>query len=354
MLRIGQTIAQKRREKGVTQEQVAAAIGVSAPAVSKWETGQSYPDIMLLPPLARYFECSVDALLAYEAVLTDDDLQRISDELRETLLQDGWDAGVRRCEALLREHPRSAALRIVLTSTLAAGRLFGVSAAQQKQCNDLREKWLLEAVAIGDAALLHSARLLLGGLYMGQNRLDEAEQMLEAIPERMENVKQLMPTLRLAQGRLDEAARLTQQNLLMSAAETTQALGTLSQIAEKQGDLAHARRSLLAAKEIAETLGAWTLASSAEWALVRIEAKESDVDAALCALERYAKLMCGEYMLYGGAFFSRLPDTSPFGESEEGSAMRRLTADDLTTNEAFAPLRAERRFEAIIQCLRSR
>ena len=52
-LKIGANIAALRKEKGFTQEQLAAMIGVSAPAVSKWETGNSYPDITLLCPLAR-------------------------------------------------------------------------------------------------------------------------------------------------------------------------------------------------------------------------------------------------------------------------------------------------------------
>lgn len=40
-------IRQKRRERGLTQEQVAERLGVSAPAVNKWESGASYPDITL-------------------------------------------------------------------------------------------------------------------------------------------------------------------------------------------------------------------------------------------------------------------------------------------------------------------
>ncbi len=51
-LQIGANIAARRRARGLTQEQLAARLGVSAPAVSKWETNSSYPDITLLCPLA--------------------------------------------------------------------------------------------------------------------------------------------------------------------------------------------------------------------------------------------------------------------------------------------------------------
>ena len=48
-LNIAKTLVLKRKEKGITQEELAAYIGVSKASVSKWETGQSYPDITFLP-----------------------------------------------------------------------------------------------------------------------------------------------------------------------------------------------------------------------------------------------------------------------------------------------------------------
>ena len=59
---IGRNIKQFRQEKHVKQETLAEAIGVSAQAVSKWETGASDPDIALLPKLAGYFGVSIDEL----------------------------------------------------------------------------------------------------------------------------------------------------------------------------------------------------------------------------------------------------------------------------------------------------
>ena len=48
-MKLNETIRRLRRAKGLTQEQVATALGVSAPAVSKWERGESFPEITLLP-----------------------------------------------------------------------------------------------------------------------------------------------------------------------------------------------------------------------------------------------------------------------------------------------------------------
>ena len=56
-------LATKRKELDVTQEDIAQYIGVSRAAVSKWEKGLSYPDILLLPKLATYFNVTIDDLL---------------------------------------------------------------------------------------------------------------------------------------------------------------------------------------------------------------------------------------------------------------------------------------------------
>ncbi len=62
-IKIQEQIAFLRKQKGLTQEELAKALGVTNQAVSKWESGQCCPDIQLLPELAKYFEVSVDELL---------------------------------------------------------------------------------------------------------------------------------------------------------------------------------------------------------------------------------------------------------------------------------------------------
>lgn len=62
-MKIGSNIAALRKEKGITQEELANALGVSAQAVSKWENNSSCPDVSLLTDIADYFGVTVDALL---------------------------------------------------------------------------------------------------------------------------------------------------------------------------------------------------------------------------------------------------------------------------------------------------
>ena len=60
---IGTKIATLRKQKGITQEEMANAIGTSAQAISKWERGKNYPDIELLPIIADFFSTTIDNLL---------------------------------------------------------------------------------------------------------------------------------------------------------------------------------------------------------------------------------------------------------------------------------------------------
>ena len=63
-MKINEVIRQRRKELGLTQDRVAELLGVSAPAVNKWENGNSYPDITLLPPLARLLKTDLNTLLS--------------------------------------------------------------------------------------------------------------------------------------------------------------------------------------------------------------------------------------------------------------------------------------------------
>lgn len=65
---LGKRIMQHRKDMGLTQDQLAEKLGVTAQAVSKWENDQSCPDINMLPKLAELFGTSTDALLGREKV----------------------------------------------------------------------------------------------------------------------------------------------------------------------------------------------------------------------------------------------------------------------------------------------
>lgn len=65
MIKIGEIIKVKRKEQNLIQEELASRLGVSKAAVSKWENAECYPDITLLPQLAKTFNITIDELFNY-------------------------------------------------------------------------------------------------------------------------------------------------------------------------------------------------------------------------------------------------------------------------------------------------
>ena len=82
---LGENIKKLRRERQLTQEQLAEALEVSFQAVSKWENRVTYPDIEVLPVIAGYFDVTVEELLGVDVEKKEEEVQKIlyqSKELR--------------------------------------------------------------------------------------------------------------------------------------------------------------------------------------------------------------------------------------------------------------------------------
>ena len=65
-LKIGEKIKEKRRDRDLTQEELATMLGVTKAAVSKWENAESFPDITMLPQIAQLFHITMDELFDYK------------------------------------------------------------------------------------------------------------------------------------------------------------------------------------------------------------------------------------------------------------------------------------------------
>ena len=92
-----------RREKGLTQEQLAEVMGVSTASVSKWETGIAAPELTLLAALADYFEMSIDALVGHTVGKTQ--LKEKLDIITELSLENQDEKAIEQAEELLRRYP---------------------------------------------------------------------------------------------------------------------------------------------------------------------------------------------------------------------------------------------------------
>lgn len=80
---LAETIRKLRKAENLTQEEVAAALGVTLQAVSRWETGASLPDVELLPSIAAFFGVTLDALFGVDPESEEAKLGKFYDEVDE-------------------------------------------------------------------------------------------------------------------------------------------------------------------------------------------------------------------------------------------------------------------------------
>lgn len=122
-IKIGDKIRALRQRDGRRQEDLAGALGVTAQAVSRWESEGGYPDLEMIPAIAHYFGITIDELFGYEK---DRDekiraiLARVESFSIKTRGDDGW---VEECLAILRqglaEFPKNEQLLLALADTLS-------------------------------------------------------------------------------------------------------------------------------------------------------------------------------------------------------------------------------------------
>ncbi|MDR1465170.1 MAG: helix-turn-helix domain-containing protein [Oscillospiraceae bacterium] len=78
-IKFGETVKRLRRARGLTQEQLASQLNVAFQTISKWERDESYPDLTMLPVLARFFGVTADTLLAADEAENERRIQEILD-----------------------------------------------------------------------------------------------------------------------------------------------------------------------------------------------------------------------------------------------------------------------------------
>ena len=86
-MEFNEKLQELRKQKGLTQEELAASLYVSRTAVSKWESGRGYPNIESLKAIAKFFSVTVDELLSTDEVLTiaEEDGKRKEKHLRDLM-----------------------------------------------------------------------------------------------------------------------------------------------------------------------------------------------------------------------------------------------------------------------------
>jgi len=119
MLYIAENVKALRKANDMTQEDVAEVLGVSPQSVSKWERGDTYPDITLLPSLANLFKTSVDALIGMDKINETEARTAIFFEGQKRLREGDNDGAASIFEEALRLYPNDEYIMLELALVFA-------------------------------------------------------------------------------------------------------------------------------------------------------------------------------------------------------------------------------------------
>ncbi len=216
---LSENIRMFRKQRRLTQEQLAEVLGVTTGAVYKWEAGLSQPELGMILELADFFDTSVDVLLGYE--MKDNRLQATVDRLKRCRYEKDR-AGLAEAEKALKKYPNS--FDVVYCSA-ALFRVFGVESG--KRALLLRAQTLLEHALLllpqnTDPQLSES--VLRGGLaetYLSLGDAEQAAALLRQYNAGGQYDDQIGLILAADCGRPAEAAPFLSHALLQSVAMLT-------------------------------------------------------------------------------------------------------------------------------------
>ena len=231
-------IRKKRRECGYTQEQVAVYLGVSAPAVNKWESGATFPDVTLLSPLARLLKTDLNTLLCFRENLTTEDIVSYMAEVSEIARKTSVDSAVERIWELVKEYPSCVELMHQMASLLTGFSIIVPCTAEQQERNTAVAVELFERVAESDdPAYANRARYMLASRLIQEEEYDRAGQLIDKIPTYDGLDKgQLQISMEMKKKNAGAAGKLLEQKINQLLQEVFLQLDQLATIAVWEND----------------------------------------------------------------------------------------------------------------------
>lgn len=234
-MKLGEKIRHYRKQQGLTQEQVAERLGVSTPAVNKWENDNSYPDITLLSPLARLLNTDLNTLLSFRENLTSQEISDIIDHVGGVFGRKGFEAGFVQGELYLREYPNDMRLAFHM------GRLYaGYLSLLQKEDKEFYEKRILVLMEqAGESEEQKTAEAALSWLmhyYAEHGDFEKAEEVLRQIPETSVDKEELQVSLECQKGDYERAEEYCGKLLAQKITGVQNALEQYQKILLEKGE----------------------------------------------------------------------------------------------------------------------
>ena len=315
-MQIHEIIRTRRTALGLTQEQLAGKLGVSAPAVNKWERGNSYPDITLLPVLARTLRVDLNTLLSFREDLTETEIAEFLNRLYEVSRTEGCGAAFSLAEEKLRQFPNSDAL-----AYSAAGLLEGLLTlfpGTDKTARPGREDFVAglyeQAAQSADPKIREWATYTVASRCISRGDLDRAEALLDQISNTHRDKRELLSALRRKQGRTEEAWTLLERELFDRAHGIQTTLLSLIEMAQAEGDRQRAQGFCDAARRAGEALDLSDYAVLS--APFHLAAAEQDGPAALDLLDRLLHSLTVPWDLSASPLYRHLATKEAAGEAQ--------------------------------------
>lgn len=232
--RINETLARLRLESGLTQEEVANHLGITKAAVSKWECGQSMPDISLLPAIADLYSTSIDDLFGRVQEPDKESINAIY-QTALALLGEDYDTGIGYVRQQVRENWTCCDLLRMMGVALFAqipklrGFNGGFLEDESLQCADEAERIIRRVIELSPSGAGMSAELpSLVRILLWTGREREAEKLLDGYERKEPNLQAaLLAQLHRDAGRSEEALTVLQRALLISLLEAQSTMATM-------------------------------------------------------------------------------------------------------------------------------
>lgn len=223
---LGEIIRENRKKMGLTQEEMANRLGVTAPAVNKWENNNSTPDIHLLAPIARLLNVTLDHLLSFQEELSDDEINCLVKELDKRIEEEGYDEVFRFAESKITEYPNCNKLIWQLTVVLDSRRMFEDIQGTEKYDERIL-LWYKRVLQDSDEELVKHAADSLYGYYMRNEDYNEAEKYLSYFPKEDPHTKNKRADICVKKGQTYEAYKLKEEILFSQYQVISQVMHSL-------------------------------------------------------------------------------------------------------------------------------
>lgn len=174
---IGGVIKKYRKEAGFTQEEMANRLGVTTPAVNKWENGNSKPDIELLAPIARLLNISLDTLFSFHEKLSDAEIEEIIRKMDRMFSEKGYEKTYEWALGLIKKYPNCNILIWQAAVMLDARRITDKCRNPEKYDEQINA-WYELALHDGNEEVQHHAADSLFGFYLRKKDYTQAEKYL--------------------------------------------------------------------------------------------------------------------------------------------------------------------------------